>query len=265
MRRAFLPIFCAMSAACGDDSSPSTTDTTDTSTSGDVTTDTTPDTTPADTTPADTTPDTAPADTTPDTTPADTSAPDVQPEPGGGICTGVFACASTCTTEQCVAICLAAADNEAEATLYTAYDTCLDTNNCLPTSPLPTPEESKASLECERTNCLAAKVDCVTGKIAGTATCAVTSQCLRGCLEEDLLCQRTCLSAAKAQAANAFFDFTLCVERECLGNVNFLTCSQQATSSIGPCSTVFNACFGDAGAAPGAAGGGGLPSAGSER
>ncbi len=259
MRRAFLPIMCAMSVACGDDSTPSTTDTADTSDTsiqGDSSPDTTPDTTVPDTTPADTTvPDTTP----PDTTPADTTLPDVQPDPAGGICTGIFACASACTSEQCVATCLADADSEAEATLYTTYDACLDTNNCLPTSPFPNAEESKTAIECERTSCLAARTECETGGTAGSATCAVTSQCLRDCLEDDLTCQRTCLAAATAQAANAFFDFSLCVERECFSAINFQTCSQQATSAVGPCSTVYNACFGDAGAAPGAGGGGGLP------
>lgn len=257
MRRALIPLFSAilLLGACGDDDSPNT----DTSVT-DTTADTTPDTTVPDTTvPDTTTPDTTvPDTTTPDTTAPDTTTPDVAPDPAEGICPGLAKCLSVCANETCETTCLDAADSEAEANLATAYTSCLETNNCT-TSEFPTAAESKTAIECERSSCLGQKADCIAGDTFGNATCAVTGQCLQACGEEDLLCQRACITAASEQSANAFFDYSLCVARECFGSVNFQTCSQQAASAVGPCSTVYNACYGDAGAAPGAGGGGGLP------
>lgn len=255
MRRVLLPL-CLAFIACGDDEK-STSDTTDT-TADTTAPDTTPDTTAPDTSTPDTTaPDTTAPDTTqPDTTQPDTTQPDTT-QPVVGICTGLSACASQCSTEGCVEDCLAEADTETEATLATAYLGCLETNACT-TSAFPTDEEARAAFECVRTNCLAAKTSCETGDTHGAATCRATAQCLQSCDEFDPTCARACFSAATEEAATAFFDLDLCVERECFGQPNFQTCSQQATSAVGPCSLTYNGCYGDAGAAPGAGGGGGF-------
>lgn len=259
MRRVLLPL-CLAIFACGDDEK-STADTADTTTADTTSPDTTsPDTTAPDTTAPDTTaPDTTAPDTTPDTTAPDTTQPDTT-QPVVGICPGLSACAAQCATEGCVDDCLGEADSEAEATLATTYLGCLETNACT-TSAFPTEEEAKAAFECERTNCLAAKTSCESGDTHGAATCRATAQCLQSCDEFDLACARACFSAATEVAATAFFDLELCLERECFGQANFQTCSQQATSAVGPCSLTYNGCYGDTGAAPGAGGGGGLPGA----
>lgn len=258
MRRVLLPL-CLALFACGDDEK-STADTADTTTADTTAPDTTPDTTAPDTTPDTTAPDTTQPDTTaPDTTQPDTTQPDTT-QPVVGICPGLSACVSQCGTEACADDCLEEADSEAEEALTTAYIGCLETNACT-TSAFPTESEAKAAYECERTNCLAAKTSCETGDTHGAATCRATAQCLQACDEFDLACARACFSAATELAATAFFDLALCLERECYGQANFQTCSQQATSAVGPCSLTYNGCYGDTGAAPGAGGGGGLPGA----
>ena len=255
MRRAFLPFFCAVLAACGDDEPTNTADTSDPSDT--VETDTA-DTVAPDTTVPDTIPDTTVPDTIPDTTVPDTI-PDTTPGPTGGTCPQMFSCAVECTSATCTEGCLDAADDADETRYITEYLACLDTNDCSFVTMFSTPQETRTAIECERTSCLLARATCHSGGVSGSGTCAVLAQCLRICDEADIACQRTCLSAASEQATLAYFDVTLCTQRECFDQPNFQTCVQQATSSIGPCSVTYNACYGDTGAAPGAAGGGGLP------
>lgn len=265
MRRLILSLSCVGALVACDDKSTGPSTPTDT-TAADTTA-------PTDTTaPMDTT---APTDTT---TPMDTTAPMdtagptdtvqpqpdstvVGPDPGEGICPGLLECVAECATEQCVTTCLGRADNNDEVALVNAYITCLDTNNCFLESSPATPEQIKAAIECERTNCLSENADCQSGGVYGSGTCRVIATCLQGCDEGDMLCERGCLAASSEAAVEAFFDVSLCATRECYGQPNFQTCAQQAVSAAGPCNATYNACFGDTGAAPGAGAGGGLPSA----
>ena len=195
-----------------------------------------------------------------ETTPGETTPGETTEDLGEGLCLGVAACASGCTTLACRNDCVTSADNEVERAAFVALINCLGDNACSPTTATPTDDDIRDYFECQRTKCLEPYVTCFAGAEFGTGPCPVVGGCVKSCDVDDYTCARTCFSAPSKANSTAFMNLNLCVEAQCYKKeqtpAELAGCVQQAQAQQ-PCSLLYNSCLGGVGAGPDGAGGGG--------
>jgi hypothetical protein len=203
------------------------------------------------------------ADVASDSAAADVTKPDAVVT--GPLCPSVADCVfETCADAAGVAVAPCVTTALVTCTAHDATETaaaaalvqCANANTC------PFGLTVASHYTCLRLSCLDEAAACLAPAADGSSACAFIGGCLAGCFDSpgavDVPCHRACLEDVAPATVKVYLDLDLCTEARCVGTPDdeVAGCKSKAASDGLSCVNEYDHCFGNVGAAPGAAGGG---------